>query len=349
MAGSTLKAWEDPLVSTARYMVAIASRRPIADTSEERAALLPLEADVVVVETSDPSVLVAALSDVDVVVNRFGRFDAKIIGQLQRCRAIVQPSTGYDQIDVEAATEHGIAVMNLPFQCIDEVANHALAFVLALNRKLGEAQTRVRNGSWDPSSFLPIGPITGETFGLLGLGNIARATARRAQAFDLKVAAYDPYVDPAIANDMNVDLLSLDDLLGRADYLSCHLPLNAQTRHLMNAERFHLMKPNAIFVNTARGPIVDERGLIEALEKGWISAAGLDVLEQEPPDLSNPLLHMENVIVTPHLAGTSSGTPPRQRRHVIDNVVSYLKGEKPPGLLNASAWARAQGSLPGRG
>ena len=345
VAGPTLNAWEDPPVSSARYTVVIASRRPVTDTSEEHAAFTPLEANVVVVEASDSATLVAGLKEADVVVNRFGRFDAKTISQLERCRAIIQPSTGYDMIDVEAATEHGIVVMNLPFQCIDEVANHALAFVLALNRKLGVAQTRVRNGEWDPTTYLPIGPITGETFGLLGFGNIARATARRAQAFDLNVVAYDPFVDPSIAREMNVELLSLDDLLGRADYVSCHLPLNAQTRHSMNAERFHQMKPTAIFVNTARGPIVDERGIVEALEKGWISAAGLDVLEQEPPDPTNPLLQMDNVIVTPHLAGTSSGTPPRQRRHVIETAVGYLKGEKPPGLLNAAAWERAQAKL----
>jgi len=332
-------------VSSSRFVVAIASRRPIADTSEERIALAPLGAEVIVIETTDRATLLAGLRDVDVVVNRFGRFDAETIGQLDRCRAIVQPSTGYDQIDVEAATKRGIVVMNLPFQCLDEVANHAIAFILTLNRKLSEAQKRVRAGEWNPASLLPIGPITGETFGVLGFGNIARATARRAQAFDLNVIAYDPYVNPSIAKDMNVELVSLDELLRRADYVSCHLPLNAQTHHLMNAERFHQMKPSAIFVNTARGPVVDERGLIEALEKSWIAAAGLDVLEQEPPDPANPLLHMENVIVTPHLAGTSSSTPPRQRRHVIENVVGYLKGEKPNGLLNPAAWERARARL----
>jgi D-3-phosphoglycerate dehydrogenase len=190
-----------------------------------------------------------------------------------------------------------------------------------------------------------MGPLTGETFGLLGFGNIARETGRRAQAFNLTVIACDPYVDPSIARELGVELTSLDEVLRRSDYVSCHIPLNPHTRHSLSEAQFRMMKPNAIFVNTARGPVVDEPALIRALREGWIAAAGLDVLEKEPPDPSNPLLNMDNVIVTPHLAGTSNATPPRARRQLIESIVAYVQGEKPAGLVNARVWDEAQGRL----
>lgn len=328
--------------------VALATRHPVSDVSAEQAALEAVGARLSVIQVSDEASLIAGLREADLVINRsYSRYRPEVLDQLDRCRAILQPSTGYDAIDVDAATERGIVVINLPFQCLDEVVNHAIAFILALNRKLDVAQAQVRAGVWNPRGLLPIGPLTGETLGLLGFGNIARETGRRAQVFRLNVIAYDPFVNPGIAREMNVELVSLDDLLQRADYISCHLPLNPKTRHSIGAEQFRRMKPSAIFVNTARGPIVDEPALIEALRSGQIAAAGLDVLEQEPPDPNNPLLHMENVMVTPHLAGTSDATPPRQRQHVINNMVAYVKGERPEGLINPAAWERAQARLRG--
>jgi D-3-phosphoglycerate dehydrogenase len=327
----------------------VASRQPLGDLAEERAAVEAVGARVITVETPDRAALLTAARDADLVLNRFwGRFDADVIGQLGRCRAIVQPSTGYDLIDVDAANERGVVVINLPFQCIDEVANHALALFLALNRKLNEGMAEVRTGKWNPRDLLPIGPITGEVWGSLGFGNIARHTIRRAQAFDLDVIAYDPYVDPALARELNVELVGLDDLLRRSDYVSCHLPHNPRTHHFMGEARFRLMKPSAIFINTARGKVVDEAALIKALQNGWISGAGLDVLEQEPPSPDNPLLHLDHVIVTPHLAGTSNATPPRQRRQTIESIVAYLTGEKPAGLVNPQAWEAAQEQMNSR-
>lgn len=325
--------------------VAFVSRQAPLDLADERAALEPLGAKVVGRQAADEAALVAALEDADVMVNRWGRVNGNVLRQLKRTGAILQPSTGYDSIDVDTANEQGIAVMNLPFQCIDEVANHAIALFLALNRKLGISQKAILNGHWDPRSHLPIGPITGETWGSIGFGNIARHTARRAQAFDLKLIAYDPFVDPQLAEEMNAELVGFDELLHRADYISCHVPLNPKTYHSIGEAQFAQMKPSAIFINTARGRVVDEAALIRALQNGQIAAAGLDVLEQEPPSPDNPLLRMDNVIVTPHLAGTSNGTPPRQRRQAIENLVSYVKGERPEGLVNESAWSQARAKL----
>jgi D-3-phosphoglycerate dehydrogenase len=325
--------------------VAYASRQGIADLTDEHAAFAGIGVRLIEAKAEDARSLVAALREADLVVNRWGRLDQSIIRQLGRCRAIVHPGTGYDLIDSDAATEYGIAVINLPTQCLDEVANHAIAFVLALNRKLNEGHRRARQGDWNPPGLLPIGPLTGETFGLLGFGNIARETGKRAQAFKLKVIACDPFVDPARARELDVELLTLDDVLRRSDYVSCHLPLNPRTFHALSEAQFRLMKPGAIFVNTARGRVVDETALFRALKDGWIAAAGLDVLEQEPPDPTNQLLDMDNVIVTPHLAGTSNATPPRQRRQVIESVVDYVRGQRPPGLVNPIIWDEAQARL----
>ncbi|MBX6770919.1 MAG: C-terminal binding protein [Chloroflexi bacterium] len=331
---------------TRPVVVGISLREPGADLSEERAAVEAAGGRLVAFSGADEQSLLAGLREVDIVLNRaFNRYDARILGQMERCRAIVQPSTGYDLIDVDAATERRILVINLPFQCVDEVANHALALILALNRKLDVAQARVRAGDWNPRALLPIGPITGETLGLLGFGNIARATGERARALKMNVLAYDPYVDPSIARSLGVELVALDELLRRSDYISCHLPLNPRTHHLISEAQFRQMKPSAIFVNTARGGVVDEAALVRALQNGWIAAAGLDVLEKEPPDPTNPLLHMENVIVTPHLAGTSNATPLRNRRQAIAALVAYIKGERPDGLVNPSVWERARAGL----
>lgn len=325
--------------------VVIPTRQAPPDLTDERAAFEPLGARVEARQAPDEASLVDALKDADVVINRWGRLTGDILRQLDGVSAILQPSTGYDMIDVDAANEHGIAVMNLPFQCIDEVANHAIALFLALNRKLPQSQARVRSGQWDQRSYLPIGSVTGETWGAIGFGNIARLTARRAQAFDLKVIAHDPYVNPKLAEEMGVELVPLDELLARADYVSCHLPLNPRTYHSIGEAQFRKMKPSAIFINTARGRVVDEAALVQALQNGWIAAAGLDVLEKEPAAPDNPLLRMENVIVTPHLAGTSSATLPRQRRQAIENVAAYLKGEHPEGLVNPATWERARARL----
>ena len=325
-----------------KQKVVFAARNPQDDLANERAVLGKIGVEVGSVVAPDLASLVAQLDTADIVVNRWGPFDQAAIRQLRRCRAILQPSTGYDSIDVDAATEYGVVVINLPIQCLEEVANHAIAFVLALNRKLNEGQRHALAGNWNPRALLPIGPLVGETFGLLGFGNIARETGRRAQAFDLKVIASDPFVDPAMAAERNIELTTMEDVLRRSDYVSCHIPLNPRTFHVMSEDQFRLMKPSAIFVNTARGRLVDEVALVRALREGWIAAAGLDVLEQEPPQLDNPLLHMDNVMVTPHLAGTSNATPPRQRQQVIDSLVAYFQDRRPDGLINPMVWDEAQ-------
>lgn len=333
----------DRTVSSLLFRVVRIGAQYFPDLNLERTRLAEAGAELVAIGRCQGDELVAACSDVDGAINYGGRFTAEVIARLPaRLRYLVQASTGYDLVDVAAATERGIAVANLPFQCIDEVANHALALLLAANKRLLTAVPRVRRGEWSPRALLPIGPITGETLGLLSFGNIARAVAERAKPFKLHVIAHDPYVPQETIRSHGVEPVEFDELLARSDYLSVHAPLIPATYHLLNASAFARMKPTAIVVNTARGQVIDEEALLNALRNGQIAGAGLDVLEQEPPDPANPLLHMENVVVTPHSAGTSNASLPRNREQALDAMACFLQGKQPDGLLNPSAFRHSR-------
>jgi D-3-phosphoglycerate dehydrogenase len=319
----------------ARYRIVRIGRGQVPDVKDENERLGPLGAEVVGAQVKTDDDIVAALKGADGVLNYGGRYPAEVLKRLDSVWIIVQASTGYDMIDHEAATELGIMVANLPFQCLDEVANSAMAYVLTLNRRIVDADRHVRAGGWDRFSFMPIGTLYGETFGLLGFGNIARATGKRAQAFGMKVIAHDPYVDPKLAAEMDVELLPLEEVLKRSDYVSCHLPHNRHTHHMLSEAQFRAMKPSAHFVNTSRGKVVDEAALVRALREGWIAGAGLDVLEQEPADPANPLLRLPNAIVTPHAAGFSDEVVDRIPRLAFEEVMAVLNGGTPREI----AWA----------
>jgi D-3-phosphoglycerate dehydrogenase len=320
----------------AKYRIVRVGRGRVPEVDEEQRRLGPLGAEVVGVDAASEDQLVEALKGADGVLNYGGRFPASVIQRLDSVWIIVQASTGYDLIDDEAATTNGIMVANLPFQCLHEVANSALAYILTLNRRLVPADRQVKAGGWDRFIFMPIGTIFGETLGLLGFGNISRAVAKRGQALDMNVIAYDPYVDPAIAKEMNVELVSLDDVFRRSDYISCHLPHNRHTDKMLSTAQFDLMKPSAFFVNTARGKVVDEPALIKALQDGKIAGAGLDVFEVEPLPDDSPLKQMDNVLLAPHLAGTSVGSAVNNRQQAIDQMEEAIRDGKPSALVNKS-------------
>jgi D-3-phosphoglycerate dehydrogenase len=307
------------------------------DVSLEQERLATVDAEVVAAVASTPDEIVAALRGADAAISLGPRFSAEVFAQLdRRFWLLVHAGTGYDTVDVDAATARGVMVANLPLQCVHEVANSALAYVLALNRRIVEADRHVRAGEWDRSKFGRIGPIEGEVLGLLGLGNIARAVARRGLALEMRVVAYDPYVDPKPAAEMGVSLLALEEVLGQADYLANMLPHNAATDRLMGEAQFRRMKPTAFFVNTARGKTVDEAALVKALQEGWIAGAGLDVFDVEPLPADSPLRKLDNVLLAPHLAGTSVASAVRNREHAIEQVEEALREGKPSALVNKS-------------
>ena len=284
--------------------------------------------------------------DADAIINASGGFPARVINELDKCKLIVQSAVGYDRIDVPAATEKGIPVANLFDYCIEEVADHAMTLVLACARRLMFMERVVRDGKWAYGSrdmFDRIGPVqrlSEQTFGIVGFGNIGRLVAKRASGFGWRRIAYDPFVDPAVARELGVELVPLEELLARADYVTLHVFLNDQTRHLINAERLKLMKPSAYLINTCRGPIVDETALIAALQAGTIAGAGLDVFEKEPLAGDSPLLEMDNVILTPHVAVYSERALELNLTLPFDEVVRVLSGKFPRGLINKTLRGR---------
>lgn len=278
----------------------------------------------------------AALGSADAVIAVIGeRWDAAQLGRLDRCRLFVSPGVGLDAIDLQAAADLGIAVCNQPEVCTDEVADHTWALILACVRKVPWLSARVAGGTWDRTLFEPMPRLRGRTLGLVALGRIGRAVAHRAHAFGMRTIAYDPYVDPALAAAADTELVSLDRVFEEGDIVSNVAPLTAETRGMLGERQFSRMKPGAIFTNTSRGAVVDEADLLWAIDAGRLAAAGLDVVAQEPADPSNPLLHRENVLVTPHAAGFSDQVVDDLQRLAVEEILRVFGG----GLPSEVAWA----------
>ena len=274
------------------------------------------------------------VADADVVVTNGVGLDAATLRQLRRVRFVLRPYVGYDDIDVPAATPLGILVANVPDTFVEEVANHTLALILALNRKLLATDAFVRRGDWAagqrPRQFAqPIRRVSSLTLGLVGFGTIARLVAERARPFGFRLLAADPYVEPAVAEAMGVRLIGLDALLAESDIVSVHVFLSPETRGLINAQRLARMRPGAYLVNTARGAIVDQAALVDALRSGHLAGAALDVFEQEPLPASSPLIGLDNVLLTPHLGSYSEEGDERHRARVADILLQVVRGALP--------------------
>ncbi|MBM3141367.1 MAG: C-terminal binding protein [Chloroflexi bacterium] len=282
-------------------------------------------------------------ADADAVITSWGiRITADVIAGLKRCQVIGVGSVGVDMVDVDAATRAGIVVTNVPDVFIEEVADHTMMLVLAAARRVTEMDEMVRGGRWfEGRPLLSTMPrFWGQTLGLLSFGNVATAVARRAQPFGFRVIAHDPYVTELKMTAEGVEPVSLGELLARSDYLSIHPPHNAETHHMIGEREFAQMKQGVVFVNCGRGGAVDEEALIRALDSGHVGSAGLDVLEQEPPDPENPLLSMKNVILTPHVASATSRMRPEARRRVGREVALVLSGRWPMSAVNPSVLPR---------
>lgn len=302
----------------------------------ELEALAPI-ADLVEVPSPTPDAFAEGAAGADAIITSWGvRLDADVISKLEKCVVIGLASVGVDMVDVAAATRAGIVVTNTPDVFIEEVADHAMMLLLATARRAKQMDAFVRDGEWHKGRPLlnHIPRLMGQTLGLVSFGNVARCTAKRAKAFGMHVAAYDPYVSELTISEHGVEPVAFGELLERADYLSIHSPHNEETDHLLNATAFEQMKDGVVIVNTARGPIIDETALIAALEHGKVGAAGLDVLEQEPPAADNPLLGMENVLVTPHVASATSRMRPTARRRAGHEVAMVLRGKWPMSCVN---------------
>ena len=323
----------------------------------EREALDPIGAEIIEVPAKTEEEFIAAAQDADALIARNRRITATIIKSLRKCKVIGLGSVGADTVDVDAATEAGIVVTNVPDVFIDEVADHTMAMFLAAHRRLRLMHQLTVDGRWREGRphFNEIPRLFGQTIGLISFGNVAKAVARRCHAFGLHVIAYDPYVAELEMTAADVEpVTSLLDLLRRSDFVSMHGPLNSETHHMMSVQQFQAMKRTAIFINNGRGPTVDEAALVRALREGWIAGAALDVFEQEPVDTGNALLKMDNVIVTPHIASATARMAPETRRRLGREIATVLQGKWPrsavnPGVLPRTSLIRWQPYPMGRG
>jgi len=284
--------------------------------------------------------VMALASEADAVLVVSAPITRRVLASLKRCKVVVRYGIGVDNVDVAAATEMGIAVVNVPDLYIEEVSNHVIMVTLALARHLIPFHKLVSGGGWRRYPLPTTGRVLGQTLGIVGFGNIGKAVARKAQALGLKIAACDPYVQPQDALSTGVALLNLRELMAGADYVTLHVPLTQETDHMIGEADLRLMKPSAFLINTARGGIVDEASLLKALGERWIAGAALDVFEREPLSPENPLLKMDNVVLTPHVAFHSDYSFDQVRRRVAEEAARVLTGKRPLHLVNPEVQSR---------
>ncbi|MGQ0550943.1 MAG: phosphoglycerate dehydrogenase [Armatimonadota bacterium] len=307
---------------------------------------LETEADVAVYSGLDESPLLAALVEADAVIVRSrSHLTARVLASAPMLRVAARAGVGTDNIDVEAATRRGILVLNTPESSTTSAAEHTMAMLLALARRIPGAHASVARGEWTRDAFVG-SELHGKTLGVVGLGKIGAEVARRAQAFGMHVRAHDPYISQDRAARLGIDLMELDQVLSAGDIVTLHIPLTARTRHLLGAAQMRTMKAGALLVNCARGGLVDETALLDALNDGSLGGAALDVFEHEPP-VAPALVQHPNVVVTPHLAASTHEAQRSVAVDVAEQVLAALKGHPVRGAVNApalvdEAWQRLE-------
>ncbi len=287
------------------------------------------------VSTEDDVIRIAR--EADILLDGLGPITRRVLSALPRCKVVCRYGVGVDNVDLDAATDNGIVVVHVPDYCVEEVSNHAIAFLLMWAKQLMPMDHAVRSGDWAGGRGTPLQKaqsVHQQTLGLIGAGRIGMATARKARALSMDVLVYDPYVDPKRLATEGLGAGGMAEVLAEGDYISVHTPLTRETRHLISREQMRAMKPTAFLINVSRGPIVDGAALVEALREGRIAGAGLDVFETEPLSADSPLCKMPNVILSPHSAHYSPLGHVRARRQIAEEVLRALRGEWPLNVAN---------------
>jgi D-3-phosphoglycerate dehydrogenase len=301
----------------------------------ETAVLAPLGCTIVGRRCKTQQELIDLTTDADAVLTQFAAVNAAVIGAMTRARVIVRYGIGVDNVDLDAARARGIPVCNVPDYCTDEVADHTLALLLALTRRVVATCTHVRGGKWSlPVPLETMHALKALTVGVVGFGRIGREVVHRLRAFKATVMVYDPVVPAAAVAAAGCALASLDDLLRTADVVTLHCPSTSTTRRMIDGPALARMKPGALLINVARGNLIDTPALIEALRSGRLGGAALDVCDPEPVEPDSPLLAMDNVLLTPHVASASAPAVLALRTQAARTVASALRGEPPPNVVN---------------
>ncbi|NIO37096.1 D-glycerate dehydrogenase [Candidatus Bathyarchaeota archaeon] len=283
-------------------------------------------------------VIIEKIREMDAIVSLLSdQIDAEVFDAGSKLKIVAQLAVGFDNIDVKEATKRGIYVTNTPGVLTETTADFAWALLMSVGRRVVEADNYVRTGKWKVGwhpSMLSGRDVYGATLGIVGAGRIGASVARRAKGFNMKVLYYDVISRPELEKELGAKRVELDRLFAGSDFVSVHVPLMESTHHLINEERLKLMKKTAYLINNSRGPVVDERALYKALKEGRIAGAGLDVFEEEPTQITNPLLKLDNVVVAPHISSASHETRSQMAKMVADNLVSFFSGKRPPNLVN---------------
>lgn len=287
-------------------------------------------------QIKDAGELIPVCRDADAIVTQYSDVSAELIDSLEHCAMIIKYGIGVNNIDVEAATRKGIYVCNVPDYGVEEVSDHTVAMMLALAKKLPVLTRALREGDWGYGSTVPLSRFCESTVGLVGFGRIPQLVAKKLKGFGVAIRVCDPYADEDLVREYGAEPVELDELLAESDFISVHVPLTRDTRGMIGEAEFRRMKPTAVVINTARGGVIHEKTLVEALKTGRIAGAAVDVFEEEPVKADNPLLHMDNVIATPHCAWYSETAITTLQRKVAEEVVNVLDGNKPMNCVNLS-------------
>ena len=312
------------------------------DIETESAVLRAAGVEPVVAPDTSEATLTELASEVDVILFCFAQVTGNVLRAAEKCVVACRYGIGVDNIDIPTATDLGIVVTNVPDYCMDEVTDHAIGMILALNRRLVPHSDEVNSGGW--SSVVlnqPMHRTRGATLGILGFGRIGRSIAAKAAGFGMQMVAYDPLIEAGQTIE-GVEIATFEDVLRRSHFITVHTPLTPETEGMIGADELATMMPGSIIVNCARGGIIEEEALVEALASGHLAGAGLDVLEPAPPADNHPLLGLENVIITPHTAFFSQASTLELERRTAEEAVRVLNGEMPENLINPDVLGKSR-------
>lgn len=290
--------------------------------------------DIACFQSRDADEIIANAHDADGIVTSYGNFPRKVFEALPRLRVVSRTGVGYDSIDLDAATECGVAVCTAPGYGTEVVSDHAITLALCVLRRINEIDADMRRGVWDYGRTRPLGQAHGRTFGVVGMGEIGRATARKAHGLGFHVVCTSRSLVPGRRTPEGYDILTYEDLLRTSDVVSFHTALTPQTHHLLDTQAIALMKPDAVVVNTARGAVIDTVALADALREGRLWGAGLDVFESEPVDFAHPICTAPHTVLTSHAAYWSEESGEELRRRTMQSAIDVVFGRTPADCLN---------------
>lgn len=316
------------------YRIAILGTR-FGEPDIERATLVDFSPEIIVDPAATAEALIAAAAGTQVILaGAPPKFTRAVLAQLPDCRAIIRYGVGIESIDLDAATERGVLVANVPDYATEEVSTHTVSMILACVRKLFTAHRAILNGTWQVATVRPLFSTENQTAGIIGFGKIGQAVSRKLRPFGFELLVHDPYASPEALSEHGARAVELAELVEQSDVISLNAPLTESTRHIINADTLKQMKPTAIIVNTGRGGLIDDMALAQALENEQIAGAALDVLEKEPIAADHPLLKSDRVILTPHMAWYTVQAAERMRHLASEEAVRVLRGETPVNLVN---------------